>query len=75
MSALLDKALSVVRALADDEQDDIARAMLSLASDDEAVEPIDPTHLPAVLEAIDQARRGEYAAPGVAEAALARFGK
>ncbi len=76
MSAFLDKALSVVRALPNDEQDEIARAMLSLASDHsdhEDVEPIDPDHLQAVLDAIEEAKRGEYAPPGVAETVLARF--
>ena len=49
MTKLLDKALETVRQLPADSQDDIARAMLSMAGDDGKPEEIDATHLSAVL--------------------------
>jgi hypothetical protein len=50
MTALLDRAMGVVLALPSEDQDDIARAMLALAGDDEPVEDIAPEHFDAVLE-------------------------
>ena len=73
MNALLDRALGVVLALPDAEQDEIARAMLALAANVEDIEQIDPAHLPAVQEGLDQASRGELASPDEVEAAFARF--
>lgn len=61
MTKILDHALDVVRALPPEGQDDIARMMLQLARDD-APEPIDPAHLPDVLEGLAQARRRDFAA-------------
>jgi hypothetical protein len=75
MSALLDQAMGVVLALPDDQQDEIARVMMALAADNEAVEPIDPAHLQAVLEGLDQAKRGQFATPAAVDAAFARFGR
>ena len=72
MSKLLDQAVAIVRALPPDDQDEIARAMLALAGAEP--EPIDPAHLQAVLEGLDQASRGEFASPAEVEAAFRRFG-
>jgi hypothetical protein len=74
MTALLDKALGVVRALPAKDQDEIARAILALAGDIEGPEAIEPEHLPAVLEALDQARQGHFAAAEAVETAFKRFG-
>jgi len=73
MSKLLDQALDAVRALPLDKQDDIARAILALAGNEEEPEPIDPAHLPAVLEGLAQAKRREFATPAEVEAAFRRF--
>ena len=73
MSKLLDQAVKTVRALPPDTQDDIARAMLALAGNEEEPEPIDPDHLPAVLEGLAQAKRREFAKPAQIEAAFRRF--
>jgi hypothetical protein len=69
----LKKALEAVRKLPDDSQDEIARAMLSLAGNDGEPEVIDPDHLPAVMEGLAQARRREFATDEEVEAALRRF--
>ena len=73
MSDLLDHAVDVVRALPPAEQDEIARAMLALATSDGDPGVIDPAHLPAVLEALAQVRRGERATPEQIEAAFRLF--
>ena len=72
MTKLLEKALEAVRRLPADAQDEIARAMLHLADEGEP-EDVDPAHLPAVLEGLAQARRGEFASDSEIEAALRRF--
>ncbi len=47
MTKLLEEALDLVRRLPADSQDEIARAMLSLAQPNEGgLEAIDPAHLP-----------------------------
>jgi hypothetical protein len=73
MSKLLDQAVDAVRALPPDAQEDIARAMLALAGNEEEPEPIDPAHLPAVLEGLAQAKRREFATSAQVEAAFRRF--
>jgi hypothetical protein len=73
MTKLLEQALEVVRRLPPDSQDEIARAMLHLASGNGEPEEIDPAHLPAVLEGLGQARRGELVSDAEIEAAFRRF--
>jgi hypothetical protein len=73
MTKLLDEALEAVRRLPPSSQDEIARAMLHLASSEGEPEPIDPTHLPSVLEGLAQAKRGQFAGDDEVEAAFRRF--
>jgi hypothetical protein len=74
MTKLLEKAVEIVRRLPPDSQDDIARAMLSLARrDEEEPEPIDPAHLADGLESVAQARRRQFATDEEVEAAFRRF--
>jgi hypothetical protein len=73
MTKLLDKALEAVRQLPPDSQDEIARAMLTLAGDDGEPEDIDPTHLADVMESLAQAKRREFASEAEVEAAFRRF--
>ena len=72
MTKLLEKALEAVRRLPPRSQDEIARAMLTLADEGEP-ETIDPAHLPAVLEGLAQAKRREFATDDEVEAAFRRF--
>ena len=72
MSKLLEKALEAVRRLSPDGQDEIARAMLTLAGEGEP-EPIDPAHLPNVLQSLAQAQRRQFATDAEVEAAFRRF--
>ena len=73
MSKLLDKAVETVRTRPPAMQDEIARAMLTLAGSGDDPEPVDPAHLPAVLEGLAQAKRGERATRQQVEAAFRRF--
>jgi DNA-binding TFAR19-related protein (PDSD5 family) len=73
MTKLLDKALETVRQLPPDSQDEIARAMLSLAGDEAMPEKIDPAHLRDVLQGLAQAKSREFATDEEVEAAFRRF--
>jgi hypothetical protein len=73
MTKLLEQAVEAVRRLPAATQDDIARAMLRLASPEDEPEPIDPAHLAAVLEGLAQAKRREFATDAEVEAAFRRF--
>lgn len=73
MTELLEKALEAVRRLPVDAQDDIARAMLALVDNESEPEPTDPADLPALLEGLAQAKRGEFAGDAEVEAAFRRF--
>jgi hypothetical protein len=72
MTKLLDRALELVRRLSPDSQDEIARAMLSLADQGEP-EEIEPAHLPAVLQGLAQAKSRTFATDSEIEAAFRRF--
>ena len=73
MTKLLEKALEAVWRLPSESQDEIARAMLNLAARDGEPEPVDPAHLPAVLEGLAQARSRNFATDAEVEAAFRRF--
>jgi hypothetical protein len=73
MTKLLEKAVETVRQLPPDSQDEIARAMLTLAGDEGEPEEIDPVHLSDVLESLAQAKRREFASDVEVEAAFRRF--
>ena len=73
MTKLLEQALEAVRRLPPDSQDEIARAMLTLAGNGGEPETIDPAHLPAVLEGLAQAKRRQFASDAEVEAAFRRF--
>jgi DNA-binding TFAR19-related protein (PDSD5 family) len=65
--------LKAVRLLPPENQDEIARAMLSLAGQPAEPEEIDPAHLADVLEGLAQAKRREFATDAEVEAAFRRF--
>jgi hypothetical protein len=75
MTKLLEPALEAVRQLPPDAQNEIARAMLSLAGSQAEAEPepIDRPHLPDVLESLAQAKRRQFATDAEVEAAFRRF--
>jgi predicted transcriptional regulator len=60
MAKLRGKAFAKTRELPEDEQDSVAIMPSSVASDDSQVEPIDEATGAAILEGLEQARRGEF---------------
>lgn len=72
MTELLDRAVETVRKLSAESQDEIARAMLQLANNEEP-EQIPPEHLSAVLEGLAQAKKRQYASVEEVEAVFRRF--
>jgi hypothetical protein len=73
MTKLLEQAVEAVRRLPAESQDEIAEAMLHFAEGGGEPEPIDPAHLPAVLEGLAQAGRREFTTDAEVEAAFRRF--
>ena len=73
MTKLLEKAVDAVRTLSTESQDEIARAMLTLAASDDEPEAVDASHLSSVLEGLAQAKRREFASDTEVEAAFRRF--
>jgi hypothetical protein len=73
MTKLLEQALEAVRLLPEGSQDEIARAMLLLARNESEPEEIDPAHLSAVLEGLEQMKRREFATDEEIEAVFRRF--
>jgi DNA-binding TFAR19-related protein (PDSD5 family) len=74
MTKLLEQAFEAARLLSPEAQDEIARAILNLASSDQEPEPLDPADLATVLDGLAQARRREFATETEVEAAFRRFG-
>src|SRR5437773_10852611 len=60
MTRLLEKAFAKAHELPEDEQDSVAIMLLSMTSDDSQIEPIDDETRAAILEGLEQARRGEF---------------
>jgi len=61
MTKLLDAAIAKVRSLPDELQDEAAEVLLALAARGEGPVALDPETRAAVLEGLEQARRGEFA--------------
>jgi DNA-binding transcriptional regulator YdaS (Cro superfamily) len=66
MTELLEQAIEAVRQLPPERQDSIARAILTLST-----EEIDPEHLPYVLQGLAETQRREFVPD--TEAVLRRF--
>lgn len=75
MTKLLDKALEAVRTLSPSEQDEIARAMLTLAKQAEDEEDIDPADLEAIERGLDDLKNGRFATDAEMKALFRRFDK
>lgn len=73
MTKLLEKAVATVRQLTAEGQDEIAKAMLRLAGDNLRPEEIDPAHLDAVREGLEQAQRRQFASDDEIERAFNSF--
>ena len=74
MTELLERAFAALRHLPPERQDAIARALLVEAANEEPAD-IEPEHLEAVLEGLEQARRGEFSSLTPYEALGAAFSR
>src|SRR3954447_20816846 len=73
MTKLLEQAFEALERMPADAEDDIARALLALAADDDELSDVEPEHLEAVLEGMAQAERGDFAAGSVDDIVSAAF--
>lgn len=60
MTKLFEQAIAKVRELPEEDQDMLAFALLSMASDGSAMAPLDDASRSAIREGLEQARRGEF---------------
>lgn len=72
MSELLKKALAAVTKLPDGEQDEIARMMIAMSTDDGIVS-VPAEHADAIAEGLQQARAGNLASGDDVKSAWRRF--
>ena len=74
MTKLLDQAIAKVRELPDEEQDSLARVLLSMAEMDASAFALDAATEAAIREGLAQAERGEFVADDVVAEANKRHG-
>ncbi len=74
MTKLLDQAIAKVRELAEEDQDAIAIAVLSMTTADASTFPIDAQTRAAIEEGLAQAERGEFVPDDVVAEADKRHG-
>lgn len=74
MTKLLEKAIAKARELPDEDQDAIAIMLLSMTAEDPELDPVDDATRTAILECLEQARRGEFVPDAEIEALWKRHG-
>jgi predicted transcriptional regulator len=74
MTRLLEQAIARARELSDDEQDALAVTILAFAAGGGSVVPLDDAARIAILEGLEQARRGEFVPDTEIEALWKRHG-
>ena len=73
MTDLLQQAIERVRTLPPNQQDDLARVLMSLAGDDEAVYQLTPEEEADLIEAEGEIEGGELATEAEVEAVFAKY--
>jgi predicted transcriptional regulator len=74
MTKLLERGIAKVRTLSEDDQDAIALAILAMADAEAPEYAIDDATRAAILEGLEQARRGEFVPDEEIEALWKRHG-
>ena len=74
MTALLDQAIEIVRALPSDTQDDLARMLLQFAGVDQQEIELPADEAASFDESISQAERGEFASDEQIKSIWAKHG-
>jgi hypothetical protein len=76
MTRLLEQAIEAARKLSPDEQDDIARAIIQLAGDSDAMPvPLTPGERAAIARSKAAATHGEFASDDEVRAVWAKHGR
>lgn len=73
MTELLEKAVQTARSLPVEQQDDLARMILTYAGHDEPVIELTQEEEVDLIEAQAEMRRGEFASDAEVEAVLSKF--
>ncbi|NDE91196.1 MAG: hypothetical protein EB059_08705 [Alphaproteobacteria bacterium] len=73
MNKSLEDIFNVVRSLPAIKQEEIAHVIMDLASANDEPEKLDPAHLGAILEGLEQANKGQFASHAQIEAAFKSF--
>ncbi|WP_425463637.1 hypothetical protein [Methylobacterium oryzihabitans] len=73
MTELLDRAVQRVRALPSSQQDELARILLRLAGDEEAIYRLTPEEEVDLIEAEAEIARGELATTAEVDAVFTKF--
>jgi hypothetical protein len=60
MTKLLEQAIAKARQLSEEEQDALALTIMALAESEASLAPVDDATRTAILEGLEQARRGEF---------------
>ncbi len=75
MTSLLETAVSAARTLPPDMQDDIARIVLRLATDEDPTPvALTPAEHAAIVVSLDEAARGEFATEAEVVSVWSKFG-
>ena len=74
MTDLLDRAVTAARKLPPEAQDEIARIVLMMATDEEPVYVLSPEEKASLAKSREQSRRGEYATDEQVRAIWAKHG-
>ncbi len=74
MTKLLEQAMAKARELPEEDQDTLALAILAMAEGDDWALPLDDETRAAIIEGLEQARRGEFVRDEEIEALWKRHG-
>jgi len=74
MTKLLEKAIERARELSEDEQDSLALAILAIAEDPSAHQPLDDETRAAIRRGLKEAERGDFATEEEVAALWRRYG-
>jgi predicted transcriptional regulator len=74
MTKLFEHAVDVARGLPPEVQDDLARVLLELAGEDQAVVELTPEEEASLRESLAQADRGEFATDEEVRTVWAKYG-
>jgi hypothetical protein len=75
MTKLLEQAIAKLRALSEQEQDALALTIMAMADEHAFAAPLDDETRAAILEGLEQAKRGEFVPEEEIEALWKRYAR